>query len=89
MIPDYHLPGGFSSTYQRQLYGMDSPPVDSSCCELATLETRRGIFYTTNVFRDAPPNSTQQADRSPQPVVLDTDPLNPGQVVKRATPDRR
>lgn len=79
VVPSYHLPAGFSSSYQRQVYGMDPapPPVEGG---LAAIETTPGIFYPVTAFRD-PPRTCEDpglASRSPTgPMVLGLDPLSP------------
>lgn len=47
MIPNYQLPHGFSSSYQRQLYGMEPVPPDPYSQGLTAIETHAGIFYPT------------------------------------------
>ncbi|HET6325333.1 MAG TPA: hypothetical protein VFG04_11710 [Planctomycetaceae bacterium] len=77
IVPSYHLPAGFSSSYERQIYGMDPapPPVDGG---LAAITTSPGIFYPMTAFRDQPNTCTNaNANRPPGPMVLGTDPLSP------------
>jgi hypothetical protein len=80
VIPGYDRPAGFSSSYQRQIYGMDPapPPIDGG---LATIATRPGIFYPETAFND-PPRTVDHgalADRGgpPGPMILGQDPLSP------------
>jgi hypothetical protein len=88
VIPSYHLPAGFSSSYQRQLYGMDPvpPPVDGG---LASIATRPGIFYPETVFNDPPRTYDREslASRAPGPLVLGTDPLSPPPKVAKVPDD--
>ena len=70
MIPSYHLPGGFSSSYQRQLYGMEPVPPDPSTQGLASIETHAGIFYPTTAFHGAASPSQQLADGKMEPMLL-------------------
>ena len=67
MIPSYQLPGGYSSSYQRQIYGMDPVPIDSRTLGLAAVETKPGIFYPTPSFRESSP-PTQLARANPKEV---------------------
>ena len=62
MIPSYQLPAGYSSTYQRQIYGMEPVPIDSRTLGLAAVETKAGIFYPTPNFRESSP-PTQLCER--------------------------
>jgi|GEM_PF-4360455 hypothetical protein len=88
IIPSYQLPAGFSSSYQRQLYGMDPPPppVDGG---LSALTMRPGIFYPETAFNDPPVAFDSNASRgvAPGPLVLGTDPLSPPPKVAKALPD--
>ena len=54
MIPSYHLPAGFSSSYQRQLYGMEPVPPDPCSQGLTSIETHAGIFYPTASAAESP-----------------------------------
>jgi hypothetical protein len=78
VVPSYHLPAGFSSTYQRQLYGMDPPP---ACVDggLAAIQTTPGIFYPVTAFRDQPKayDDSGVAKGPAGPLVLGQDPLSP------------
>jgi hypothetical protein len=86
-VPSYHLPAGFSSSYQRQLYGMDPGPPPQ---DVASIDTRPGIFYPETVFRD-PPRTCEGgaiASRGPAgPMILGTDPLSPPPKVAKKPPD--
>ena len=86
VVPDYHLPHGFSSSYQRQIYVMEPapPPIEGG---LATIATRPGIFYPETVFND-PPRTFQDESitkcRPDGPLILGTDPISPPpKIVKR------
>ena len=89
-VPTYHMPSGFSSTYQRQLYGMDPspPPVDGG---LAAIATRPGIFYPETVFNDPPRtyDDSRLAGRGgpPGPMILGQDPLSPPPKVAKKPDD--
>jgi hypothetical protein len=88
-IPGYDRPAGFSSSYQRQIYGMDPapPPVDGG---LATLATRPGIFYPETAFGDLPKTYDDTAiasRRPPGPMILGTDPLSPPPKVAKVPDD--
>jgi hypothetical protein len=88
-VPDYHLPAGFSSSYHRQIYGMDPapPPIEGG---LATIATRPGIFYPETVFNDPPRTYDEEsitARRSNGPMILGTDPLSPPPKVAKNLPD--
>jgi hypothetical protein len=61
MIPTYHLPGGFSGTYHRHLYGMESAPCADPLPPDVTTESRRAIFYPVNAFQDSRPGQTRQS----------------------------
>jgi hypothetical protein len=90
VVPSYHLPAGFSSSYQRQVYGMDPapPPVDGG---LAAIATRPGIFYPATAFNDSPGTNDEGAIASrgaPRgPMILGTDPLSPPPKVAQKPPD--
>ncbi len=89
VVPSYDLPAGFSSSYQRQLYGMDPapPPVDGG---LATIATRPGIFYPMTAFGDLPKtydDNATVASRAPGPMILGTDPLSPPPKVAKKPDD--
>src|SRR5580704_1510075 len=89
VIPGYDRPAGFSSSYQRQIYGMDPapPPVDGG---LATIATRPGIFYPLTAFGDLPKTADESevASRGPAgPMILGTDPLSPPPKVAKKPPD--
>jgi len=74
MIPSYHLPAGFSSSYQRQLYGMEPVPQDPNRLGMAAVETHAGIFYPTSAFHDSPSPSQQLvARKTPEPMLLETE----------------
>jgi hypothetical protein len=74
MIPSYQLPAGFSSTYQRQIYGMEPAPPDPRVLGLAAVETQRGIFYPTTAFHDQAAVSQQSEDRKAvEPFLLGSD----------------
>jgi hypothetical protein len=89
VVPSYHLPAGFSSSFQRQVYGIDPapPPVDGG---LATIATRPGIFYPETAFGD-PPRTYEEpgiaSRRSDGPMILGTDPLSPPPKVAQKLPD--
>jgi hypothetical protein len=78
MVPSYHLPAGFSSSYQRQLYGMEPVPPDPSAQGLTALETHAGIFYPTTALHEAP-FSTQQVTEAKkiEPMHLPPEPTKP------------
>jgi hypothetical protein len=90
IIPSYDMPAGFSSTYQRQLYGMDPTPtpVDGG---LASLGTQPGIFYPITAFRDLPRTSNDttvaSTGNTPGPMVLGTDPFSPPPKVAKKPDD--
>jgi hypothetical protein len=89
IVPSYHLPAGFSSSYQRQIYGLDPapPPIEGG---LATIATRPGIFYPETVFGDAPRSYDDEAiaSRRPDgPMILGTDPLSPPPKVAKRPDD--
>jgi hypothetical protein len=89
VVPSYHLPAGFSSSYQRQIYGMDPapPPQDGG---IAVIGTRPGIFYPETAFRDPPRTCDENAiaGRGPAvPMILGTDPLSPPPKVAKKPPD--
>lgn len=69
MIPNYQLPHGFSSSYQRQLYGMEPVPPDPSQ-GLVSVETHPGIFYPTTAFHYSPSPSQQMAEGKMEPMLL-------------------
>jgi hypothetical protein len=76
MVPSYHLPAGFSSSYQRQIYGMEPVPPDPNNLNLgmAAVETHAGIFYPTSAFHDSQSPSQQLADRkTTEPMLLETE----------------
>ena len=79
MIPSYQLPGGFSSTYQRQIYGMEPVPIDSRTLGLAAVETKAGIFYPTPNFRESsPPTQLARANaKEVTPMALEQPPAKP------------
>jgi hypothetical protein len=88
-VPSYQRPEGFSSSYQRQIYGMDPapPPVEGG---LATLATTPGIFYPMTAFRETPKtyDDSATASRGPAgPLVLGLDPLSPPPKVAKQPPD--
>jgi len=88
MIPSYHLPGGFSSTYQRQIYGIEPVANDAPYLGLAAVESRRGIFYPTSVFAETHMASQSANDKKKsEPLLLGTDPLNPEQTAKHPSLD--
>ena len=89
VVPSYHLPAGFSSSYQRQVYGMDPAPapIDGG---LATIATRPGIFYPETAFGDAPKAYEEPAiasRRADGPMILGIDPLSPPPRVAQKPPD--
>jgi hypothetical protein len=87
MIPSYQLPAGFSSSYQRQIYGMEPVPADSHELGLAAVETHGGIFYPTTAFRETTSVSQRAEDRKAvEPMLLGSDSPSPKQV-QRASPD--
>jgi hypothetical protein len=59
MVPSYHLPGGFSSSYQRQLYGLEPVPPDPYSQGLTSIETHAGIFYPTTTASYETPFKSQ------------------------------
>lgn len=88
MIPSYLMPGGYSSTYQRQLYGLEPVPNDAPYLGLAAVESRRGIFYPTSVFAETHMASESANDKKKtEPLLLGADPLNPEQTARRPSPD--
>jgi hypothetical protein len=85
MVPPYHLPAGFSSSYQRQLYGME--PVGCSACDqgIASIETRPGVFFPTSVYREPTMIAIEQREKeSMEPLFLDADPLTSKKTAQRA-----
>jgi hypothetical protein len=91
MIPSYHLPAGYSSTYQRQIYGMEPPPGNGPADPGISTEARRRIFY-------APPTSAETlaaANRAPaapapagaEPMILGSDPVTAPKAVQRTSYD--
>jgi len=85
-IPSYHLPAGFSSTYQRQIYGMEPVPNDPPQLGMVAVETRRGIFYPTTVFHDSP-TPAEMANRPVEPLLLEADPLTSKKTAQRSSSD--
>ncbi len=89
IIPAYQLPAGFSSTYQRQLYGLDPspPPIEGG---VTALSMRPGIFYPETAFND-PPVSFDGVHTvrgaAPGPLILGSDPLSPPPKVAKSLPD--
>jgi hypothetical protein len=88
-VPSYHLPAGFSSSYQRQIYGLDPapPPIDGG---LAALSTKPGIFYPETAFRETPSvfDDSSPGTRGPAgPLILGQDPLSPPPKVAAKPPD--
>src|SRR3984957_1179025 len=79
IIPSYQLPAGYSSSYQRQVYGMDPVPIDSRTLGLAAVETKAGIFYPTLNFREAsPPTQLAKANgKEVTPMSLEQPPAKP------------
>jgi hypothetical protein len=74
MIPSYQLPAGFSSSYQRQVYGMEPVPPDPNAQDLISIETHAGIFYPMTAFHDAPSPAQQMADgKTMEPMLLPTE----------------
>jgi len=85
MVPSYHLPAGFSSSYHRQIYGMELVPVDTHTQGLAAIETRRGIFYPTTAFRDSGAALQRvESQKAIEPLLLDADPLTSKKVTQRS-----
>jgi hypothetical protein len=85
MIPSYHLPAGFSSSYHRQIYGMEPVPADPQAPGLAAIETRGGIFYPTTAFRDSKaPSEHAENQKAVEPLLLDSDPLSSQKVTQRS-----
>jgi hypothetical protein len=88
MIPSYHLPAGFSSSYHRQIYGMDPAPPDPHTLGLAGIETHGGIFYPTTAFRESGSASEHAAtQKAIEPLLLDSDPLTTKKVAQRSSAD--
>jgi hypothetical protein len=79
MIPSYQLPGGYSSSYQRQIYGMDPVPIDSRTLGLAAVETKPGIFYPTPSFGESsPPTQLARSNaKEVTPMSLEQPPAKP------------
>jgi hypothetical protein len=79
MIPSYQLPAGYSSSYQRQVYGMDPVPIDSRILGLAAVETKAGIFYPTpNFHESSPPTQLARANgKEVTPMALEQPPAKP------------
>ena len=89
IVPSYHLPAGFSSTYQRQLYGMEPPTTPPTApCDPTAIGMNSGIFYPTTAFRE-PPSVPAQATKkeSMTPMFLGADPLSPPKMAQRPLPD--
>jgi hypothetical protein len=85
MIPSYHLPAGFSSSYHRQIYGMEPVPADTQAQGLAAIETRGGIFYPTTAFHDSAATSQRaESQKAVEPLLLDSDPLGSKKVTQRS-----
>jgi hypothetical protein len=89
IVPSYHLPAGFSSSYQRQIYGLDPapPPIEGG---LATIATRPGIFYPETAFNDPPQTYDEEsitARRPNGPMILGIDPLSPPPKVAKKPDD--
>jgi hypothetical protein len=88
MIPSYQLPAGFSSSYQRQIYGMEPVPADSHALGMAAVETHGGIFYPTTAFRDSPSPSEQAENRKAiEPLLIGSDSSSPKQAAQRSSSD--
>jgi hypothetical protein len=88
MIPSYHLPAGFSSSYHRQIYGMDPVPSDVHPQGLTAIETRGGIFYPTSAFRETAAGSQRAESQKPvEPLLLEADPLTSKKVTQRSSAD--
>jgi hypothetical protein len=86
-VPTYHLPAGFSSTYQRQLYGMEPANVAVPEQGLAAIETRPGIFYPRSVYRESPAETREARGEPIEPLFLGSDPLTSQKVARDTTPD--
>ncbi len=86
IVPSYQLPAGFSSSYERQIYGLDPapPPVTLG---VAAMTTNAGIFYPMTAFRDQPNTcGNANGNRPPGPMVLGLDPLSPPPKVAERPP---
>jgi hypothetical protein len=85
-VPPYHMPAGFSSTYQRQIYGMEPVPEDPQYQGLTAVDSRGGIFYPITAFRDKPAVAENTQEKEPlDPMFLGSDPLSPAKTVTRTS----
>jgi hypothetical protein len=85
-VPPYHLPAGFSSTYQRQVYGMEPVPDDPHYLGMTAVDSRSGVFYPITAFHDQPTVAEKPQERqSLAPMFLGSDPLNPDTTGGRST----
>jgi hypothetical protein len=78
IIPSYDLPAGFSSSYQRQLYGMEPVPPDPNAQGLTGIETHAGIFYPTIAANESPFASQPVTEaKKVEPMHLPPEPRTP------------
>jgi hypothetical protein len=88
MIPAYHLPAGYSSTYQRQIYGMEPVVTDVPTPTGLPTEARRRIFYAPPLSTDATATASKPpANMGLEPMTLGSDPITPPQPVRRTSYD--
>jgi len=64
MVPEYRLPQGFSSSYHRQLYGMDPVVVGGIPEDQIPLNPPPGVFVPGKILMHDPPAEVQQPERS-------------------------
>ena len=64
MVPAYRLPQGFSSSYHRQIYGMEPVVVGGVPDDQIPLYPAPGVFFPEKIPMHDPPAEVQQPERS-------------------------
>ena len=74
MIPSYQFPAGFSSTYQRQIYGMEPAPPDPALGHGRRRNATRDFLSDDGFPRSGRPPRTQSEDRKAvEPFLMGSD----------------
>jgi hypothetical protein len=80
MVPPHRLPHGFSSSYHRQLYGMEPVVIGGVPDDSIPPNTSPGVFFPARVQLNAPPSASTpdpQARASSKPLPISIPPAPP------------
>ncbi|MGE3315854.1 MAG: hypothetical protein AB7O26_12140 [Planctomycetaceae bacterium] len=89
MVPPHRLPHGFSSSYHRNLYGMEPVVVGGVPNDAIPLNHSPGVFFPSRVHIDAPPSASVAAPNERTAAKTAPIYIPPPQAAKKSSPKSR